>query len=444
VVQTNGASFLKKATSLVKGADLLKWVGDFIEAHSLAGDHKKVVCALSGGPDSMLLSHICEGLVQSGFLKSVRHVHIDHGLRPESGAEAFKLKGWAKEWGWDFSLQKVTSNAPESNIEAWARRVRRHLLLGHLKKDEVLFLAHHIDDSFEWFLRQTLGSSQGTYNHGIPLINGKVRRPLHCLSRQQIERFIRQNSIPTIIDASNLERRFQRNQIRQDVKGPLLSLFPKGLAHYVERSNQWALKEGVDRPSKKSQQKKNKLKVKEYSLSKNVICLTLKDEGRWEEARAYVLAALKKCSRAKRGSLRQNLNKLFETLKTGQKRGPLSFSGGVEIFIYPGTLIFINEQGHRELADFLKKSIKSISASQIPKASIKKLKKDAKSSPSLPFVIFRRKTFGLTGLKSDPLFQEVIDWAGSEGLYFRPLRHMELVALKQGRLDQKFPSVVLK
>lgn len=433
----------KNPTSLITEKELLRWVGEFIEAHELAGPHKRVVCALSGGPDSMLLSHVCEGLYKEGKLKSVRHIHIDHGLRPESGEQAFKLKGLAQKWGWDFTLQKVTSTPPKSNIEAWARRVRRHLLLSHLKEGEhegeVLFLAHHIDDSFEWFLRQTLGSSQGTFNHGIPLINGKVRRPFHCLSRKQIERFVEQFKIPTIKDKSNLDRRFQRNQMRQDIKKPLLSMFPKGLAHYVERSNQWALKEGVDRPKANLKP----LKVKEHRLSKNVVCLSLKEEGRWEEAKDSVLKTLKKLSSKERGSLRQNLSKLFETLKDGRQRGPLSFSGGVHVYIYPGTLLFTNEVGLKELIQFQEHLKKNISGSQIPETAIKKHHKRLKSAKGLPFVLFRGKTFGLKGLKNDPLFQDLIDWAHDQNLYLRPLRHLELAAIKQGRLEQKFPSIVL-
>lgn len=434
---------MNNTTTLIKDNELLQWVGEFIESHQLAGPQKRIVCALSGGPDSMLLAHVLEGLVQKGKLKSVRHIHIDHGLRPESGAEAFQLRKWAKSWGWHFTLQKVTSEPPKSNIEAWARKVRHHLLQSHLESGEVLFLAHHIDDSFEWFLRQTLGSSQGTYNHGIPLINGKIRRPFHCLSRKQIERFINKYQIPFIEDASNLERRFQRNQLRQDVKAPLLEMFPKGLAHYVERSNQWALREGVDTPKKEKAVNELKLKVKEYSLSENVICLSLKEEGRWEEARAYVLAALKKLSNVNRGSLRQNLAKLFETLKEGQMRGPLSFSGGVKVYIYPGTLLLTNSVGERELFQFLRNQINCIKSSQIPKVSIRTLKKKIKNHRGLPFVLYRGKTFGLKGLKKDPLFQEVIDWAKDQNLYLRPLRHLELAAIKQGRLEQKFEAICM-
>ncbi|MCF8059645.1 MAG: tRNA lysidine(34) synthetase TilS [Bacteriovoracaceae bacterium] len=431
-----------ESSSLVSDKSLLKWVGSFIEKHDLAKPDSKVVCALSGGPDSMLLSHICEGLKNQGLLKSVRHIHIDHGLRPSSGKEAFKLKGWCEKWGWDFTLKKVTGEPPASNIENWARKVRRHLLLSELKTGEVLFLGHHIDDSFEWFIRQTLASSQGPFAQGIPLVNGLVRRPFHCLSRKQIERFVSEFNLPCILDYSNEDERFQRNAIRKQVKPNLLKMFPKGMAHYVERSNQWAHKEGkhvfdelrpVDTPV-----------VARFALGSGVVCLNLLIEERWEVARADILQTLKDLSTKERGSLRQNVSKLFETLEEGKMRGPLHFSGGVRIYIYPGTLLFMSVKGEEEFLTWISKTTKRIQkASDIPRVSIQGLKTQLQQLGGLPFVAFKGKTFGLEGLKKDPLFQDLIDELKSIDFYFRPLRHLELAALKSDRTNQAFQSFVL-
>lgn len=429
-----------KSISLVTDKALIKWVGDFIIKHQLLGESRKVVCGLSGGADSMLLSHICEGLKKEGFLKSVRHIHIDHGLRSESAKEAFKLKNWALSWFWDFKILKISGRVPKSNIEAWARKLRRHLLLSECKEDEVLFLAHNIDDSFEWFIRQTLGSSQGPLRQGIPLINGLVRRPLHCLSRKQISHFIRDFKIPIIEDLSNKDIRFQRNQIRHQVKRPLLEMFPKGMAHFVERSNQWAEREGLTSYSnKKKESKIESPKVIRTSWGQNVVCLIMKENSRWEDSRSLIIETIQELSDKSRGQIRQNLAKLFATLVEGKTRGPLKFSGGVEVAIYPGCLLILNQKGRNSLCDAI--SEYNIKTSQIPKVSLEKLFLEVHES-KLPFVFFKDKSFGLKGLKSDPYFQDLIDQGLRNKLFFRPISHLTLAATKQDRLNQKISAFI--
>lgn len=426
-----------ESTSFVTDQALLQWVGEFIDKNQLAGSSRKVVCGLSGGADSMLLSHVCEALMNAGHLQSVRHIHIDHGLRLESAKQAFKLKEWAKDWGWNLRVHKITGEIPKSNIEAWARKIRHHLLNSDCQDDEVIFLAHHIDDSFEWFIRQTLGSSQGPLRQGIPLVNKKVRRPFHCLSREQIERFVKRFKLPTLEDPSNKNLRYQRNKIRHQVKAPLLEIFPKGMAHFVERSNQWAEERGLTPKSKESPPK-----VEEFWWGKNCVSLVMTEQGRWEEVKPQIVETITRLSPKKRGELRQNLAKLFNTLIEGRMRGPLVFSGGIEVAIYPGMLLILNQKGRVKLVEAAKNFKLHLKTSQIPWRSLQKLNKDARTS-GIPFVLFRGKTFGLKGLKEDPYFQKVIDLGQEYDLYFRPLRHLEMAATKQGRTTQKIEGFCL-
>lgn len=392
--------------------DLTKWVGNFIKKHNLSGEKGRVVVGLSGGPDSMLLSHVCEALVEQGHLQSVRHIHLDHGLRPSSGDQAFQLKEWCKEWRWDFSLKKITGPTPKSNIESWARTQRREILLSELKEGEVLFLAHHIDDSFEWYLRKTVNSSKGDFTFGIPLVNGKVRRPFHCLTREQIERFVRLFQIPYLEDESNHDIRFQRNALRKEVKAPLLKLFPKGLAHYVERSNQWANSQNSKLGS-----------LERFSLGKNIVCLQ-KDGGEFRDFERDIILAIKGLSKNERGSLRQNLEKLYTALETHGRPGPLDFSGGVKIRMYGETLLFYNQRGAEDFKSYQKKWISRLEATDIPFVDVSTSLRNIQSLGGLPFCLFRELDWQIKGLRKDPMFQELIDAAGIRNLGLRPLRFL--------------------
>lgn len=395
----------------ISDLDLTKWVGDFIKKHDLSGEKGKIVVGLSGGPDSILLSHVCEALKEQGVLYSVRHIHIDHGLRKRSGEEALTLKKWAKDWRWEFSLKKITGPIPQSNIESWARENRRSLLLDDLKPGEVLFLAHHIDDSFEWYLRKTVNSSKGDFSFGIPLVNGQVRRPFHCLTRGQIERFIQRFQIPYIEDESNSDTRFQRNALRKEVKKPLLKLFPKGLAHYVERSNQWARER---RDTEKGQS------ICRYALGKNIVCLQ-KSGGNFRDFEKDILLGIKQLSTQGRGSLRQNLEKLYVALESNGRPGPLDFSGGVKIKMYGETLILFNKAGLNDFKLYEEKWMKTIGASEIPDYELEDLPRILQSLGGLPFCLFDEREWRLKGLRSDPLFQKLIDFGKEKNLGLRPL-----------------------
>jgi hypothetical protein len=161
-------------------------------------------------------------------------------------------------------------------------------------------------------------------------------------------------------------------------------------------------------------------------------------------AKEEILDAIKELSAKKRGSIRQNLTKLLNTLQEGKMRGPLSFTGGVQVYIYPGTLLFLSEKGEKQVREWIEKGIKRFNkGSDIPKCSLQNIRTRLSQLGGLPFIAFKGKTFGLTGLKKDPMFQDLIDELGAHDFYFRPLRHMELAAIKSDRLNQLLTAMPL-
>lgn len=68
----------------------------FTDKHTLAG------VALSGGPDSTALAHLLHRHVsysKYGDFENVLAITVDHGLRPDSGDEALRVKSWANSLG---------------------------------------------------------------------------------------------------------------------------------------------------------------------------------------------------------------------------------------------------------------------------------------------------------------------------------------------------------
>ena len=102
------------------------------EAHSLfegLADHPALVLAISGGPDSTALL-----LLTARWRASLKHgpkllaVTIDHGLRPESAAEARAVARFAKKLGVPHRTLRWTGRKPATGLQQAARQARYRII----------------------------------------------------------------------------------------------------------------------------------------------------------------------------------------------------------------------------------------------------------------------------------------------------------------------------
>lgn len=387
---------------------LIHWVQRFMEHHHLASSQDHVLVGLSGGPDSMLLGHVAYTLAQMGVIKSVRFLHIDHGLRTSSYEESLRVRRWCEERGWQVKVVKIAGEVVRGNIELWGREQRQRLFKKELERvpGSILFLGHHIDDSFEWFMKQLLGSAKVPKAYGIPVRNGNIRRPLHCLSRKHIQYWVDKLAIPCVIDSSNQDERFERNAIRKNVKESAQMIFPKGMANFVVHANEWAQGEGAT----------------SYPMRFPFpgVCFLELARGKKDfiGCDQQVAKIIKKLSLTNRGELRSSIVKLIQAQKVGRK-GPMNFSGGVQAYMYAGLIIFCNRKGLEQLRELDKSYARQLllDESQIPDSLE-------------PFVLKREKYLGLESLKKDPLFVEFIGEVHKKGWWVRPRTHVEMTKNK--------------
>jgi len=375
------------------------WVRGFIFRHNLISSDQNAVVALSGGRDSMLLAYLAIKMNEEKLIKKLSLVHIDHGLRAKSSVEAMQVKKNCLLLGHDCCIVKVQEKAPKKNIEQWARSKRYHLLKGFLGVNDVLLLGHHIDDSFEWFLKQMLSSSRHK-TLGIPLINGPIRRPLHCLSRDHINYWVNKLKINYIDDPTNSDTRFERNFLRQKVSKALKSYYPMSMKHFSSFLNQ-QLETGC-----------SDLVINKYS--KNITLVEQKNSdgyffGCEKELREEVILLSDK----NRGELQLTLKKLINAQAKG-KRGPLHISGNVRAYCYPALIILCHIKGIKEFEVMDNQfSLLLSRASQIPDNDFLKVEKE--------------KKLGINSLKSDLLFSKTIKEATRQKLWVRMNAHISLI-----------------
>ncbi|KAI1915099.1 hypothetical protein LOZ12_003273 [Ophidiomyces ophidiicola] len=119
----------------------------------------KIGIAISGGPDSMALAHLCKQLIVEEFMPylQIRAFIVDHRSREGSKEEACKVAGWMNQMGLTSKVitlqwpEEVLDPSIQSNFETLARRLRYQALGKACLAENIqaLFLGHHRDDNIE-------------------------------------------------------------------------------------------------------------------------------------------------------------------------------------------------------------------------------------------------------------------------------------------------------
>ncbi len=190
----------------------------------------RLTLALSGGLDSIVLLHALS-VLQHRHPFELRAVHVHHGLSPR-----------ADEWV-DFCSQTCTgltidlavhhvclATDDPAGVEAAARRERRHIFAA--LDTDFLLTAHHQNDQAETLLLQLLrgsgpkGLSAMAEWQYLPDWRGAQLRPLLNIARAELRDYAQAHGLDWVEDESNLDPRYRRNALRQEVMPLLESHFP--------------------------------------------------------------------------------------------------------------------------------------------------------------------------------------------------------------------------
>ncbi len=175
----------------------------------------------SGGLDStVLLSALAQ---QQATLPGLLHaVHVNHHLNPDSDAWQKHCQEFCNSlqipiFCRDVSIQPVKGQSPE----AVARKQRYQVYHQVVQQDDMLLLAHHMDDQMETFLLQALRGAGLRGLAGMPFVTafnpGYVARPLLGFTRKEIRAWAELQNLTWLDDPSNLDERYDRNFLRNRV-----------------------------------------------------------------------------------------------------------------------------------------------------------------------------------------------------------------------------------
>jgi tRNA(Ile)-lysidine synthase len=181
----------------------------------------RVAVAVSGGPDSLALLLLATA-ARSGEIAAAT---VDHGLRPESGAEAEHVAAICADLGCPHRILTVAVPAGGEGLQGEARRERYRALAGWMAQAGLssLLTAHHADDQAETLLMRLLRGSGVAGLAGVrarlPLPGAEggslLFRPLLGWRREELATIVREAGLDAIDDPSNANEAFDRVRIRR-------------------------------------------------------------------------------------------------------------------------------------------------------------------------------------------------------------------------------------
>lgn len=265
----------------------------------LPGRGETVVCAVSGGLDSMCLLDL---LVRRCGEEHVIAAHFNHQLRPAADRDESFVRAYCEERGVLFQAGRgdVKALAKEKGLSA--EEAARDLRYAFLRQTaaaygaERICTAHHADDNAETMLLNLVRGTGVKGLTGMPDAQNGICRPLLDVTRAELAEYAAARGIPHVEDETNADPdAAARNFMRLRVMPLLKELNPRAVEHMNRTARQL---EEVDR-----------------SLEQEARCRTAHVEAQ----AGRVTLSLRELSEAPPGVRPRMLLRLFDLLGVGRK-----------------------------------------------------------------------------------------------------------------------------
>ena len=212
----------------------------FINKHNLVQPSQKVLLAVSGGMDSVVM---CD-LFSKAKINFVI-AHCNFGLRgEESNEDEMFVKKLSIKYKVPFAVTTFQTEdfaETEKISTQMAARILRYEWFEKIRKEQncdYIATAHHQNDVLETVLLNLTKGTGIAGLHGIRLKNGRIIRPLLFAEKEIIFDYVVENQIIWREDSSNESNKYQRNLIRNEVVPLLKQINPNlenTMQHTVER-----------------------------------------------------------------------------------------------------------------------------------------------------------------------------------------------------------------
>lgn len=193
-------------------------VADCLDHHTAASD--RLIVALSGGVDSVVLLHVLRSLD-----RPVEALHVHHGLSVHADRWADFCQDLCESWSIPLQTVRVDVDRDSADgLEGAARRAR-HGAYDRAEAEWIL-LGHHRSDRAETMMFNLLRGAGVRGAGAMPERSGRLLRPLLPVGRSDIDAYANAHELAWVEDHSNADTRFARNFLRHTVLPAIRGRFP--------------------------------------------------------------------------------------------------------------------------------------------------------------------------------------------------------------------------
>ena len=217
---------------------------EHLERTGLVARGQTVAVAFSGGRDSVALLHLLCALRRSWSLDVVA-LHLDHRMRPDSGADADWVAGLCRAWDVPLVAACMVRGA-RSEAEARAARYAFLRSVMRVYRADVVATGHHRDDQAETVLMRIARGTGVRGLRGIAERRGRLVRPLLPFDRAAIDAYVARERLAWREDPSNRETRYVRNLVRAELMPTLGRNVAVALANVADNARALEASWGAD------------------------------------------------------------------------------------------------------------------------------------------------------------------------------------------------------
>jgi len=257
--------------------------------------NKKNLLAFSAGIDSSALFFL---LLENNIKFDI--AIIDYNIRAQSKEEVAHAKALAKKY--KLFCHTITAPKFESHFEKQARDFRYEFFesLVTIEGYDNILTAHQLNDQLEWLLMRLTKGAGVSELLGLEALSKRedytLIRPLLSYSKEELLTYLKNYDYPYFIDASNSDKKYERNKFRHQFSDTLISEYKEGISRsfgYLRKD-----KESLESRFEIAYTEKSLYIVKLHTLSSKVKAtdITLKKLG-------YLLSASQRKEIEKENSL---------------------------------------------------------------------------------------------------------------------------------------------
>ena len=209
--------------------NLLEKFKDYIKQQHLFQSKDKLLLAVSGGVDSIVLCELCK---QAGYDFAIAHCNFQ--LRGEESERDEKfVRALAEKYGVEIFVEKFDTNSnavqEKKSIEETARNLRYRWFEEIRIQNGINYIltAHHADDNIETVLMNFFRGTGIKGLHGILSKQNKIIRSLLFANKKELLAFAATNNLEFVQDYTNDQNDFTRNYFRNELIPAVKKVFPE-------------------------------------------------------------------------------------------------------------------------------------------------------------------------------------------------------------------------